>query len=295
MTSITTNDNENFTFDWLGMLKRHYILLEKSLLEFYSNSSLSLDEKEATVASTNNNNDESSTNTSLTQLSSSSLSTSTNSSSSSSSSSFDFKNEFINSVNVYFVKNLTDATPSKFSNCSFGEKHDQTLFIIISLLREKMLELYLEQREPYDIMLDRARFLIANKVDVFDGHDACKERVLNSTQELLSKHTNDYVRFVQNLPGLTDCIDVNDLIALAQDNFCLVFAMKVTNLFIENEFYLSLNDVQLSRKWMESLLGIEIANKVFQFHSIFNKLELTDNEISLLIPILITSPCKKKN
>jgi hypothetical protein len=164
--------------------------------------------------------------------------------------------------------------------------------MIISLLREKVLELYLDQREPYDIILDQARYLIANKVTVFDGHDACKERVLNSTQELLSKHTSKYISFIQKLPGLTDCIDTNDLVMLAQDNLCLVFAMKVTNLFIENECYLCLNGVQLSRKWMDSLLGTDIANRVFQFHSFFNQLKLTDHEIALLIPILITSPCK---
>jgi hypothetical protein len=39
-------------------------------------------------------------------------------------------------------------------------------------------------------------------------------------------------------------------------------------------------------------LSYEMANKVFEFHARFNSLLLTDQEVALLMPILITSPCK---
>jgi hypothetical protein len=292
--AATISQNEDFTFDWLGMLKRHFLKLDEALHDFYSKQDSFSKDQENIVFNDNDDPE----NNSLAQLSFSSLSTSTNSSSSSSSAlTFDFKNELICSVKTNFNENLTNATPDTYSNSreSFGEKKDQKFLMVVTMLREKVFGLFLEQRLPFDDMLENARCLVANEVTSFEGHDASKEKVLNSTHEILSKHTRDYIRFIQNLPGFVDYIDVKDLIALAQDNLCLVFALKVTKLFIDNEFYITENGVQLSRKWMNSLLGTNIANSVFQFHSNFNKLDLLDQELALLIPILITSPCEKIN
>jgi hypothetical protein len=286
------SQNEDFTFDWLGMLKRHFLKLDEALHDFCSKQdSFSKDQENILF----NDNDDPENN-SLAQLSFSSLSTSTNSSSSCSSAlTFDFKNDLICSVKNNFNENLTNATPSTYSTSreSFGEKKDQKFLTVVTMLREKVFGLFLEQRLPFDEMLENARSLVAKKVTSFEGHDAAKEKVLNCTHEILSKHTRDYIRFVQNLPGFVDYIDVNDLIALAQDNLCLVFGLKVTKLFIDNEFYITENGVQLSRKWMNSLLGTNVANGVFNFHSNFNQLNLLDQELALLIPILITTPCEK--
>ena len=156
-----------------------------------------------------------------------------------------------------------------------------------------MLHLLQEQREVFESMMERATYLRSNKITLYDGHNASKDNVINACKGMLAKHTKDYINLIQNIPGLMDCIDLNDLVILAEDNLLVIFGLKSTHLFIENEFYLFNEGVQISKKWMDYLLSHEMSNKVFEFHERFNSLRLTDNEVALLIPILITSPCKK--
>ena len=157
-----------------------------------------------------------------------------------------------------------------------------------------MLQLFLDQRKPFEPMFERARFIIENQINESSKSFASKDEVLKRVEMLLMKHTQDYLDLIQNIPGFIDLLDLNDVVSLAQDNLCFIFGLKVTHLFINNEFYAVIEDFQLSKKWMELLLGSEMAKRVFEFHESLNNLNLTDQEIALLIPILLTSPSNFK-
>jgi hypothetical protein len=272
---------EELNVNWLGLLKRYYTILREALFKYDYNQRILLNnensssQKEVQTLGGGGGGDTDSAAVVAAQINS-----------------FDFKKQLIKSVNFHFNKSLTNVTPSTFRHESFARKTNQSCLILITLLKDKMLQLLQEQREVFEPMVERAKFLRENKITLYDGHNASKDTVLNSVKGMLAKHTKDYINLIQNIPGLIDCLDLNDLVILAEDNLICMFALKCTHLFIDNEFYLFHDGVQISKKWMDSILSYEMANKVFEFHARFNSLLLTDQEIALLMPILITSPCK---
>ena len=273
---------DELSINWLNLLKRKYTILREALFKYDYEQRRHLNLTAAAAAAA----------AAVTASASSSMSLSDITEASNNSNSFDFKKQLVKSITCRFIKNLTNVTPKTFCNESFAKKSNQSCLILISLLKDKMHHLFVEQREPYEAMVERARFLRANQVNVFDGHNASKESVLNTAKSLLVKHTRDYITLIQNIPGLIDFLDLNDVVTLAEDNLCLVFGFKVSHLFIDGEFYAMVDGVQLSRKWMDVIVGVDMANKIFDFHMSLNALGLTDVEMALLIPILLTSPCE---
>ena len=287
--NIMTRPTEELNVNWLSLLKRYYTILREALFKYDYNQRFILN----TSVNVNVNENESQTkdiSSSSTTLESTDPAVAA--ATAANINSFDFKKQLIKSVNLHFVKNLTNVTPKTFRHESFARKSNQSCLILITLLKDKMLHLLQEQREPFEPMMERAAYLGANKITLYDGHNASKDNVINAVKGMLAKHTKDYINLIQNIPGLMDCLDLNDLVVLAEDNLLVIFGLKCTQLFIENEFYLFNEGVQISRKWMDVILSYEMSMKVFEFHERFNSLCLTDQEVALLIPILITSPCK---
>ena len=215
---------EDLGINWLNVLKRQYTILREALFKYDYEQRISQQQQQQQQQQ-NSNKTNSNESLNLSDLSTAS--------------SFDFKKQLIKSVTFHFKKNLENVTPQTFSNESFAKKSNQSCLKLISLLKDRMLQVLHEQREPYEPMLQRAQALInANSNNhVFEGHNASNESVLNAAKALCVRHTRDYINLLQNVPGLIDFLDLSDVVTLAEDNLCLIFGLKVTKLFVHGEFY----------------------------------------------------------
>ena len=135
--------------------------------------------------------------------------------------------------------------------------------------------------------------LLRAKEEVYDGHDASKERVLDAFRAMITKHVDDYASLVHEMPGLAN-LYFADFVALVEDSMFIVLCIKATKMFINNESYMYSEGLQLSKKWIRLLYGRSFTEKVFDFHMRLNKLALTNQEMGLLMPLLITTPSKSQ-
>ena len=208
---------------------------------------------------------------------------------------YDFKELLIKSLDIPFIKELKDFTPKTFYADLLINASSETYLIVISLLKDKIYQLYLDQTQQYDWQVRRAHSLIEKgaATDLYEGHDASNERVIWAAKRLYEKHMTDYIHLVQQIPGLTD-LNAHDFAALVSDNMATVLGIKVIKLFINGESYLFNEGIQLSKKWIRLLYGPTFAEKLFYIQAKLNKLEMSIHEIALLIPMLLTTPNKGK-
>ena len=100
-----------------------------------------------------------------------------------------------------------------------------------------------------------------------------------------------YLPYAELLPGF-DNICTNDLITTLNDSLPVIFGLLATKLFINDECYLQHDGIQFTKKWMIEFVGADLADGIFNFHNKINELSLTNQEIALLIPFVLTSPGK---
>ena len=96
--------------------------------------------------------------------------------------------------------------------------------------------------------------------------------------------------FIQQIPGF-DRLNTCDLGNIMHKRLFNIFGLITTKLLVEDEYFLILSDnIRCCKYWIEKCLSKEICKKIFEYHYDLNALELTDNELALLIPVLLTSP-----
>ena len=69
---------------------------------------------------------------------------------------FDFKCQLIKSLNVHFLKDLRDFTPKTFYADMLMANNNESYLIVISLLKDKIYQLYVDQMRQYEWMVRRA-------------------------------------------------------------------------------------------------------------------------------------------
>lgn len=169
----------------------------------------------------------------------------------------------------------------------------QTNQILISILKDKVYRLFKDFTSEYDLQYEQAVKLAKS------GHEDSKndefELSVNTIwryiYKLFTDHTKSMTKYVRDLPGFDKLEPIKQL-SIANECFFSGLGLKLNKLYIDGECYLTVDNVNLKRKHTSKLMGPILCNDIFDHHEKIQSLNLTDNEISLLVPYIFSLFCK---
>lgn len=171
----------------------------------------------------------------------------------------------------------------------FLNSNSENFLIVMSLIRDKVYQLYMEQIKPFEKNIQECSELVKNKTKVFKGQDATREQAWCAFMKQMIWRLKAYLPYAESLPGF-DKTCTDDLITTLNDSLPVIFGLLVTKLFVDDECYLQQDEIQFTKRWMIEFVGADLAGCIFNFHNKINELCLTNQEVALLIPFVLTSP-----
>lgn len=164
--------------------------------------------------------------------------------------------------------------------------------LIFTVLRDKCFQLFTEETEKYDAHFPRAMDLERKEAINPANFDIPIKYVWENLFKEVQDHTIWLYTYAKNLPGF-DRICSKDFIKIMNNNIFTTYGIKTTRLFKDNEYYLVHHDsYRYNRKQMLRTMGYELTEMVLDYHSKMNSLGLTDYELSILMPLVLTSTSK---
>nr|ASL70509.1 nuclear receptor [Brachionus rotundiformis] len=172
----------------------------------------------------------------------------------------------------------------KYLNCS-----DDNKLLVLSLLRDRSYQIFIEQTLVYNEHKKRALELIGSnykpKLNLLTDtiHDLRQKDML-----AMKKHAQSMFKIIEELPGF-DRLTRKDLQFVLNDGFFTVSIVLTMSLFIDGDYFLMLDDQTPMTSEVFALLTTEdVRNSIFDFFKKLKKLNLTDQESALLIPIFLS-------
>ena len=192
---------------------------------------------------------------------------------------------FFKSQSKLYESSTIIAKPSY--NDLFNSEGENILYFL-AMIRDKCLQLFMEHTKPFEENIKAARELVKKNTTDFQREDITKEIALDCFMNYMKNYGPILVSYVKSMPGFNN-ININDLSTVIKENLPVVNAFRITDLYINDECYLIVNNVQLSKKWTLQFFGPTMCESIFKFHKNLNELRLSNYEKALLIPIIITS------
>nr|ASL70587.1 nuclear receptor [Brachionus plicatilis] len=181
-----------------------------------------------------------------------------------------------------------------FPNTPFAEKYlncsNENQLIVLSLLRDKSYQIFKEHAKEFEEHEKLARKLIESDYkprDIVRTSDRVFDLKRKNMNALL-KHASSMFQIIHELPGFQR-INKHDLPRILSDGFFVIFGLRAIKLFINDDYYFMLDESTPMNREVFALLTSEgVRDYAFDFYSKFKKLNLTDQEYALLIPIFLT-------
>nr|ASL70623.1 nuclear receptor [Brachionus koreanus] len=195
--------------------------------------------------------------------------------------------QFFTQSTKFLPKNLYT---EKYLNCSH-----QNQLIVLSTLRDKVYQIYLEQTQEFKEHEIKARNLILNNykpIKVEKGSNLARELGKRGIFEM-QKHAFSLSNFLEQLPGFQN-LTGKDFEVVLKERFFSVHALRTANLFINNEFYFMLGDIPMTSEIFSLLTDCRVCDLLFKFLKFFQKSKMTVHELALIVPIVQTMPTINK-
>ncbi|CAF0864734.1 unnamed protein product [Brachionus calyciflorus] len=203
-----------------------------------------------------------------------------------------FYKSLLKSLNIHTANYFPDVEITNLT-----QNNLENGLLMLSLLRDKCYQIFLEYNHEFNkIHYDKALSLL-NRMETDDGETIKCNKNLTVKQiwdyflPALQKNINSSIVYFKNLPGFSQLSDY-DFKRCVIDRVFIVITLRVAKLYIDKEFYLYLHlddEVYFSRELMEKAYGSELAKDIFGFFDRFAELKLTDYEISVLIPAVVSN------
>lgn len=138
-----------------------------------------------------------------------------------------------------------------------------------------------QDRQNFQVMrVQNTRRILGDDAQFHDVFPALLRRVNNDCKEIF--------QYVHCLPGF-DTLNPLDFATLLKENFMCLHGLLISELYAENQCYSSVVDgITFTRKWHEQWVGKETSDLMFKFEDEINRLKLTQSELSLIVPYLLS-------
>nr|ASL70511.1 nuclear receptor [Brachionus rotundiformis] len=201
-----------------------------------------------------------------------------------------------------FHQSLLDSVNIKTTNyfpgvdiISLNQSSVENGLLTLSILRDKCYQIFLECNHEFDhVHYQKARRIIEkleSHEPVADFSSMSKKSIIDRFLPALQKNIKTSIDYIRKLPGFGS-LDRAEFEQVVIERIFLVITLRVAKLFMDGEFYLFLDldeGVYFSRAIMNKAYGTSLTNDIFEFLAKFSQLKLTDQELSVFIPAVITN------
>jgi hypothetical protein len=198
---------------------------------------------------------------------------------------FDLKTFLYKNSNVF---KSVDLIPRTYFTKKYLNTSDESILVLMPIIRNKCYQLYKQFVKPFEKDLDQAHFLVKNNFKVFEGHDVRKEVLFVQIIASLENFIKYYLKYTIDLPGFNK-ICIEDLNFIYKEFTLTILTLCTNKYYINGECYFMFGNIRQSKKWIYELVGIRAGNYVFDFQKKFQNLNLTEYEIALIFPFVLTS------
>ena len=200
-------------------------------------------------------------------------------------------NQLLCSVSLPFK--FLDIVPKTFYTQNLINSHEENILLLLPLLRDKSYQLYNQLTSPFELGLENAFYLAKNNIKIYPGQDASLEEFISSAYAFNEHFIKNYIIYTSELPGFAR-ICMEDLTNIVKSMILVVLFLCTSKYFVNDECYLMVCDIQLTKNRICDMVGSESCEFIFSFHRFFQNLNLTSNENALLIPFILSSLGKTK-
>lgn len=178
---------------------------------------------------------------------------------------------------------------SHFTDIYLNTCNENIIFMIV-ILRDKCYQLFTKARKyfaPSFAHAIKARSIV-DYVPL--GLDNSREVAWSFMLNYMDQYSRVFAQFVKSLPGFGRICD-HDLFTVIKSRIFSCMQISTDHLVIDGEYYLLLNDqCQMSRALLVKVLNEEIAHEIFDFHTCLKALELSEHEMGVIVPLILSSP-----
>jgi hypothetical protein len=178
------------------------------------------------------------------------------------------------------VTDLLSSLPSPF--------HMRRNAIVLSLLRDTSYQLFQASNFFRGEALDRARCMVRMGVRDFPGDELTFAQAWPYLSAYMVQRFREFYEYTLRLPGV-DRVDARDVCAQLSHVYIILNGIFTTRLFVNEQSFIFLpGGIQLTRRLIEGLCNRTNTDHVFQFHARLAELNVTDSELALLTPLVLT-------
>lgn len=197
-------------------------------------------------------------------------------------------------VRIIINKNIWSSSiiPSTIVSQTYFTYRNEDNLALITLLKDKSYQLYNKYLKLEKSKLDYAREASKayNKnTTKFPGWDIPLDAMSEIITKAFTNFRRSFSEYMKELSGF-DSINEEDYNFVQNKVHSLIFIIKHSDLYIEDQLYHVESGIQITTEWIIRLLSKEKAEMVFKFHRDFNNLKLFPNEIAVLIPTILSFP-----
>ena len=199
---------------------------------------------------------------------------------------FNFQSFF--QVNPKFFEAANILTKTTLEELYFTMENENILYFF-TVARDKCHFLYNQLIKPIDKLLELANEFKRNNTEV---KNVSKEEAWNAYKNYIKNLAGSFVSFAKELPGF-DKMCQHDFTSIVEANISIFFAFSNTKLHKDNDFFIVFGDVVIDQYLMADFFGNSIYESFCECSANIKSLNLTNQEISLLLPFIITSSSKQ--
>ncbi|CAF0868497.1 unnamed protein product [Brachionus calyciflorus] len=186
----------------------------------------------------------------------------------------------------HIFKEAKAILPQTYNSEKFLNESTENQIIVLSLLRDKTLQIFREQTKEFESQEIRALKLIeyGYETNQFELGPEQVELLKKKDLSFLETHARSMFRIIEDLPGFQR-FSKDDVRALINANFFTILGFRTVRLFINGDYFFMLDsNCQMNGKVFGLIMGEKIRDNLFKYYSDLSLLRLTNQEIGLLIP-----------
>lgn len=175
---------------------------------------------------------------------------------------------------------------------SYINTSNENILFVLTLLRDKSYQLYKEHTREYDSQHESALGLANKGLKIkFSVNKEAVSQFWKKDLVFLSNHARSLIIHFKNIPGFNRMC-AKDQSSTINDRLFTILLFYTSKLFINGEFYLMIaENIPINKEACLCIFGEYFTKQFFEFQIKLNSLCLTDHELALLVPFVLSIPC----
>jgi hypothetical protein len=171
----------------------------------------------------------------------------------------------------------------------------ETNLAVLNLVRDKCYQLYMDRYFGRGGARELAQRMATKKIiagGLVVTNSTTRQLTFKEAWPLINEYSttrfHEFYEYALVLPGV-DKVSKTDLGALLSNIYLVMSGFMHTRMIVDGESFIMMpGGVQCDRRMIETMMGVEVSDRVFELHAKLAHWRVTDHEIALLVPVILT-------